>query len=141
MFEELLARWGVVAQLFAQSPLALLNGNASAFNIVGTASIVLAVLGVLIALVMRLKQALRLGIPALLAAVSPLIYGLASSIGSVVLAIAAFVVGTLMLILWVANIARDSANRRPPVWLIGIGLIGFALFGIMFEISFPYSLR
>lgn len=141
MFEELLARWGVVAQLFAQSPLALLNGNASAFNIVGTASIVLAVLGVLIALVMRLKQALRLGIPALLASVSPLIYGLASSIGSVVLAIAAFVVGTLMLILWVANIARDSANRRPPVWLIGIGLIGFALFGIMFEISFPYSLR
>ena len=141
MFEELLARWGVVAELLVQSPLALLSGRVSDFSIVGTASIVLTVLGVMIALVMRLKQALRLTLPVLLTLISPLVYGLASAVGSVVLAIGAFVVGALILIIWVANIARDSAGRRPPVWLIGIGLVGFALFGIIFEVYFPYSTR
>lgn len=141
MFEELLARWGLVTQTFALGPQAVLDGSTSAFNIVAAASAVLFVLGVVIALFMRLKQALRLILPTILTAISPLLYGLASAIGSVVLSIAFFIVGALMITIWVFNIARDSALRRLPVWMIGLGLVGFALYGIMFEITFPYSLR
>lgn len=141
MFEELLARWGFVALFYAQSPFGLLSGVTSAFHIVGTLSIAALTLGAAIALVMRLPQALRLVVPAGLAATSPLVYGLASAVGSVMLAIATFIVGVLMLIIWVASIARDCTGRRLPVWLFAIGLIGFVLFGVMFEIITPYSTR
>jgi hypothetical protein len=141
MLQAALARWGAVLELFFASPGALLSGSTTSYSIVGGISIALLVVGLLLALLMRVGQAWRLIFPALLSLVSPFVFAIGSMVGTIASAIFVFVVGTLLLLIWIAGIARDAARKRPAVWLIGIGIVGFALLGIMVEITLPVSLR
>lgn len=141
MLEAALARWGSVIELFFTSPTALLSGSTSSFSIVGGVSMAFLVVGILLALIMRVREAIRLAVPALLSLVSPFLFAMGSMVATVASAIFVFVVGTLLLLIWIAGIARDAAERRPAIWLAGIGILGFALLGIMVEITLPVSLR
>ena len=141
MLQAALARWGAVLELFFASPGALLSGTTTSYSIVGGISIALLTVGLLLALLMRVGQAWRLIFPALLSLVSPFVFAIGSMVGTIASAIFVFVVGTLLLLIWIAGIARDAARKRPAVWLIGIGIVGFALLGIMVEITLPVSLR
>ena len=116
MLEAALTRWGSVIELFFASPAALLSGSTSSFSIVGGVSLAFLIVGVLLALLLRVRQAFRLALPALVSLVMPFLFAIAS-------------------------IARDAARKRPAIWLVGIGIIGFALLGIMVEITLPVSLR
>ncbi len=141
MLEAALTRWVTVIELFFSAPGALLSGSTSGFTIVGTVSLAFLVLGVLLALLMRVRQAVRLALPALISLAMPFLYAIASMVGTIASAIFVFVVGSLLLLIWIAGIARDAARKRPAIWLAGIGIIGFALLGIMVEITLPVSLR
>ncbi len=141
MLEAALARWGSVIELFFTSPTALLSGSTSSFSIVGGVSMAFLVVGILLALVMRVREAIRLAAPALLSLISPFLFAMGSMVATVASAIFVFVVGTLLLLIWIAGIARDAAERHPAIWLAGIGILGFALLGIMVEITLPVSLR
>lgn len=141
MLEAALTRWGSVIELFFSSPAALLSGSTSSFSIVGAISLAFLVLGLLLALLLRVRQALRLALPAIVSLISPFLFAIASMVGTIASAIFVFVVGTLLLLIWIAGIARDAARKRPAIWLAGIGIIGFALLGIMVEITLPVSLR
>ena len=141
MLQAALARWGAVLELFFASPGALLSGSTSSFSIVGCIGIAFLVVGLLLALLMRVGQAWRLIFPAVLSLISPFVFAIGSMVGTVASAIFVFVVGTLLLLIWIAGIARDAARKRPAVWLMGIGIVGFTLLGIMVEITLPVSLR
>lgn len=141
MLEAALTRWVTVIELFFSAPGALLSGSTSGFTIVGTVSLAFLVLGVLLALVMRVRQAVRLVLPALISLIMPFLYAICSMVGTIASAIFVFVVGGLLLLIWIAGITRDAARKSPPIWLAGIGIIGFALLGIMVEITLPVSLR
>jgi hypothetical protein len=141
MLEAALTRWVTVIELFFAAPGALLSGSTSAFSIVGAISVAFLVLGALLALVMRVRQAIRLILPALGSLISPFLFAICSMVGTIASAIFVFVVGSLLLLIWIASIARDAARRKPAIWLAGIGILGFALLGIMVEITLPVSLR
>jgi hypothetical protein len=141
MLEAALTRWGSVIELFVAAPGALLSGSASAFSIVGAISLAFLVLGIVLALVMRVRQAVRLVLPALASLISPFLFAICSMVGTIASAIFVYVVGSLLLLIWIAGIARDAARRKPAIWLVGIGILGFALLGIMVEITLPVSLR
>lgn len=141
MLQAALARWGAVLELFFTAPAALLAGSSTSYAIVGSLSIAFLVVGLLLVLLMRVGQAWRLIFPALVSLVSPFVFAIASMVGTIASAIFVFVVGTLLLLIWIAGIARDAARKRPGIWFIGIGIVGFALLGIMVEITLPVSLR
>ena len=141
MLEAALTRWVTVIELFFAAPGALLSGSTSSFSIVGGVSLAFLIVGVLLALLLRVRQALRLALPALVSLIMPFLYAIASMVGTIASAIFVFVVGALLLLIWIAGIARDAARKRPAIWLVGIGIIGFALLGIMVEITLPVSLR
>ena len=141
MLQAALARWGAVLELFFASPGTLLSGTITSYSVVGCISIAFLVVGLLLALLMRVGQAWRLVFPALLSLISPIVFAIGSMVGTIASAIFVFVVGTLLLLIWIAGIARDAARKRPAVWLMGIGIVGFALLGIMVEITLPVSLR
>lgn len=141
MLEAALTRWGSVIELFVAAPGALLSGSASAFSIVGAISLAFLVLGIVLALVMRVRQAVRLALPALASLISPFLFAICSMVGTIASAIFVYVVGSLLLLIWIAGIARDAARKSPPIWLAGIGILGFTLLGIMVEITLPVSLR
>ena len=141
MLEAALTRWVTVIELFFSAPGALLSGSTSGFTIVGTVSLAFLALGVLLALLMRVRQAVRLALPALVSLAMPFLYAVASMVGTIASAIFVFVVGALLLLIWIAGVARDAARRKPAIWLAGIGILGFALLGIMVEITLPVSLR
>jgi hypothetical protein len=141
MLEAALTRWVTVIELFFAAPGTLLSGSTSAFSIVGAISVAFLVLGALLALVMRVRQAIRLILPALGSLISPFLFAICSMVGTIASAIFVFVVGSLLLLIWIASIARDAARRKPAIWLAGIGILGFALLGIMVEITLPVSLR
>lgn len=141
MLEAALTRWGSVIEVYFAAPAALLSGSTSSFSIVGAISLALLVLGAVLALVLRVRQAVRLALPALVSLALPFVYAIASMVGTIASAIFVFVVGSLLLLIWIAGIARDAASRKPAIWLAGIGILGFALLGIMIEITLPVSLR
>ena len=141
MLEAALTRWVTVIELFFAAPGALLSGSTSSFSIVGGVSLAFLVVGLLLALLLRVRQAFRLALPALVSLVMPFLFAIASMVGTIASAIFVFVVGALLLLIWIASIARDAARKRPAIWLVGIGIIGFALLGIMVEITLPVSLR
>jgi len=141
MFEAALARWGFIVELFFTAPATLLGGGVGAFSVVGTLGVVLLVLGLVVIALQRVRQAVRLALPLLIAAVSPFLFALGSLVGTVAVAIFVFVAVALTLIIWLASIARDAAGRRAGIWLFGWGLMAFTLLGIMFEVMAPVSLR
>lgn len=99
MLEAALARWGSVIELFFTSPTALLSGSTSSFSIVGGVSMAFLVVGILLALIMRVREAIRLAVPALLSLVSPFLFAMGSMVATVASAIFVFVVGTLLLLI------------------------------------------
>ena len=127
MLETMIATWWSMTSAYFASPLALIGGRVAADTVLATGGIVLLILGVLLAFLLRERQARWLVLPALAAAVSPLVvsymYAMMGWFGVLFL----LVIGGIGLLGWVGVVAMD-ARRRLPVWLAGFGLASFVIY-------------
>lgn len=127
MLETMIATWWNMISTYFSGPLGLLVGQVNVYTVLPAVGLVLLVLGIVLAFVRRERQTRWLVLPALAAAISPLvvsyIYGMMGWFGVLFF----LVLGGIGMLGWVGAIASD-ARQRAPVWLTGLGLISFVLF-------------
>lgn len=129
--------WSVLLS-FVTSPWSLVTGTLSLLSVTGTLGLVLLVAGVI--LVIRAPEAHdRWLLPmALCSIVSPAILDFARSGMGWFGMLFALVAGVAGLLLWTGMLASD-ADRRAPIWLSGLGLIGFTVYAGLVGIIIVWS--
>ncbi len=124
MLEQLFGSWWPMVSSYFAGPLALAAGGVSAFSIVPTLGLVLLVLGLILAIVWREKQAIWVIGPVVASVLTPVILAIANILGGWFVVIFALIIGAVALLLWIGVIAAD-ATRRLPVWLLGLFSLSF----------------
>ena len=119
--------WPTVVAFFA-APLSLLAGDPKPLAVVATLGLASLLVGVTLAIIWRVTQAWWLLIAAAVAAMSPIIVGFANSILGWMGMLFAVLAGAIYFLVNTAVLA-SGADRRLPIWLIGIGMILFAAYG------------
>lgn len=122
---DLLAAAWAADQQYLQAPGRLLTEGPDFWSLLSAAGLLCLVIGVVLAVAWREKQALwMIGLFAF-AALVPVWLGLAkAALGWLALTFALFV-GGILLVIAVGLVAND-APRRLPVWLIGIFVLSLA---------------
>ncbi len=123
----MITTWWSMTSAYFMAPVVLAGGRVDVFTILPVVGLLLVVLGVLAAVSRREKQALWLALPAVAAAIAPIvvsfIYAMMGWFGVLFL----LVLGGIGLLGWVGVIASDA--RKPlGVWLIGFGLMCFVVY-------------
>jgi hypothetical protein len=126
MLEQIFGSWWPMVSSYFAGPLLLAAGTVSPFSIVPTVGLALLVLGVILAVVWREKQAVWVIGPIVAAALTPIILAIANILGGWFVVIFALLAGAVALLLWIGVISAD-ATRRLPVWLVGLFGISFIL--------------
>lgn len=118
--------WSAVSGYFAIAA-SVLSGNVDVLPILAALGVVALVAGIALILAWRVK---RLGIIAFVgvaALFSPLAVSLADSALSWIGMLFAALAGAIVLVIGTA-VAANNAERRLPIWLIGLFLIDFSFF-------------
>ena len=127
MLETMISTWWNMISAYFSGPVGLLGGQVNLYTVLPAVGLILLVVGIVLAVVRRERQTRWLVLPALAAAISPLvvsyIYGMMGWFGVLFF----LVLGGIGMLGWVGAIASD-ARQRAPVWLTGLGLISFVLF-------------
>jgi hypothetical protein len=123
----MITTWWSMTSAYVLAPIALAGGRVDVFTLLPVIGLLLVVLGVLVALAGREKQAAWLALPGIAAALAPVvvsfIYAMMGWFGVLFL----LVLGGIGLLGWVGVIASDA--RKPlGVWLIGFGLICYVVY-------------
>ncbi len=134
MLQAMMTTWWSMTSAYFSAPLALLGGRIGPDTVLSTVGIGLLILGIVLALFWREKQARWLALPAIAAALAPLvvsyIYAMMGWFGVLFL----LVLGGVGMLGWVGGIASD-ARYRMPVWLTGFGLISFVVYCGMLSVA------
>lgn len=127
MLDFMISSWWSMTSAYFAAPFSLIAGQVRVDTVLATAGIALLVLGVALALFWRERQARWLALPAIAAALAPLvvsyIYAMMGWFGVLFL----LVLGGVGMLGWVGVIASD-ARRRATVWFTGFGLISFVVY-------------
>lgn len=127
MLETMVSTWWNVTSAYFSSPALLLGGQVNVYSVLPVVGMVLLVLGIVLAIVRRERRARWLALPAVAAALSPLvvsyIFGMMGWFGVLFF----LILGGIGLLGWVGVIAVD-ARHRLPVWLTGFGLASYVVF-------------
>lgn len=118
--------WSTVLSFFA-APASLLGGNFPPLPVVATLGLACLLIGIGLAVTWRVTQAWWLLIAAAIAALTPLVIGFANSVLGWMGMLFAVLGGAVYFLVQTAVIA-NGADRRLPVWLIGIAIAMFAAF-------------
>lgn len=138
MIPELLGfTWSVLLS-FVTSPWSLVTGTLSLLSVAGALGLALLIAGV--SLVFRAPEAHdRWLLPmAVLSLASPAVLDFARSGMGWFGMLFALVAGVAGLLLWTGMLASD-ADRRAPIWLTGLGLIGFTIYAGLVGIIIVWS--
>jgi hypothetical protein len=127
MLETMISTWWNMTSAYFSAPALLLAGQVNVYSVLPVVGLLLLALGIVLALARREKRARWLALPAVAAALSPLvvsyIYGMMGWFGVLFF----LILGGIGLLGWVGVIAGD-ARYRTPVWLIGFGLASYVVF-------------
>ena len=126
MDQALTTWWSMTSAYFAAAAL-LLSGDVQATTLLPAAGLVLALVGVVLAVRWREKQAIWLIPPAILTLLAPFIISLGETMMGPFGLFFTLIAGLVGLLVWIAIIASD-ATKRLPVWLIGLGCLSFVGF-------------
>lgn len=139
MLEQIFGSWWPMVSSYFAGPLALAAGTVSPFTIVPTVGFALLVLGVIVAVLWREKQAVWVIGPVIASALTPVILAIANILGGWFVVIFALVIGAVGLLLWIGVISAD-ATRRLPVWLLGLFAVNFVIYCTVVSVAIIWGL-
>lgn len=125
---QLLAIWWIALSSFVPTACSLVAGNTGSLTLLAAASIVLLLLGLALAAAWRVRQLLWLPVLLLLGLLaSPAIFLANSVLGWLGMLFA--VLGGGIAFIVAINVFAGMTDRRLPVWLVGLSMIAFAIYG------------
>ena len=127
MFDQFFTSWWAMTSAYLTSPASLLSGSLTPAAVISTLGLLSLAVGLILAIAGREKQALWLAPPLVLSLITPLVLGFLRGMIGWVGVLFGLLVGLIMLLIWTGVLAGD-ARRRLPVWLTGLGLVGYVLF-------------
>lgn len=139
MLEQIFGSWWPMVSSYFAGPLALAAGTVSPFTIVPTVGFALLVLGMIVAVLWREKQAVWVIGPVIASALTPVILAIANILGGWFVVIFALVIGAVGLLLWIGVISAD-ATRRLPVWLLGLFAVSFVVYCTVVSVAIIWGL-
>ncbi len=139
MLQNMISTWWTMTSAYFGAPAALFGGQVSVQTILPVAGMVLLVIGIIVAVRRKEARARWLGITAVAAAVSPFVVSYVYDMMGWFGVLFFLILGGIGLLGWVGVIASD-ARHRLPVWLIGFGLVSYALFCGLFSVAAIWGL-
>ena len=139
MLQNMISTWWTMTSAYFSAPAVLMGGRVDIQSILPVAGMVLLVLGIIVAVQRKEKQARWLALPAAAAAISPLVVSYVYDMMGWFGVLFFLVLGGIGLLGWVGVVSSD-ARFRLPVWLIGFGLVSYLLFCGLFSVATIWGL-
>lgn len=131
MFETYLTGWQSMTAAYFADAASLLGGNVTALSVTAAAGVVLVVVGLFVAIALKVRRALRLIAPAILTVLWPILVLYIETTIAWLGRIFVSIFGVGALLIWIGLIVGKAPNKLP-IWLIGLGLVCFvAYFGLV----------
>ena len=125
---HLFAAWWTAVSSFVPTACSVVAGNTGSLALLAAGSILLLLLGLVLAAAWRVKQLLWLPVLLLLGLLaSPIIFVANGILGWLGMLFA--VLGGGLAFIVAINVLAGMTDRRLPVWLVGLSMIGFAIYG------------
>jgi hypothetical protein len=131
MLETYLTGWQSMTAAYFADAASLLGGNVTALSVTAAAGVVLVVVGLFVAIALKVRRALRLIAPAILTVLWPILVLYIETTIAWLGRIFVSIFGVGALLIWIGLIVGKAPNKLP-IWLIGLGLVCFvAYFGLV----------
>jgi hypothetical protein len=131
MFETYLTGWQSMTAAYFGDAASLLGGNVTALSVTAAGGVVLVVVGLFVAIALKVRRALRLIAPAILTVLWPILVLYIETTIAWLGRIFVSIFGVGALLIWIGLIVGKAPNKLP-IWLIGLGLACFvAYFGLV----------
>jgi hypothetical protein len=125
--EQSFATWWPMTSAYFQAAASLLSGDIQLTTLLPAIGLILAAIGIVLAIRWREKQARWLIAVAIATLLGPFVVTLGEVMMGPFGVFFTLIAGLVCLLIWIAVIASDAA-RRLPVWLIGLGCLSFVGF-------------
>ena len=125
--EQAFSTWWSMTSAYFVAAGSLAAGDVQVTTLLPAVGLILAVTGVVLAVLWREKRAVLMIPPAILTLLAPFIVTLGEIMMGPFGVFFTLIAGFVCLLVWIAVIAGD-ARRRLPVWLIGLGCLSFVGF-------------
>jgi hypothetical protein len=125
--DQAFATWWSMTSAYFTAAFSLLFGDVQLTTLLPAVGVVLALIGIALAIRWRERHAIWLIPPAILTLLAPFVIGLGETMMGPFGLFFTLIAGLVGLLVWIAVLAND-ATKRLPVWLIGLGCLSFVGF-------------